>query len=285
MESGFYPKRGYLREDFLFFHLRDQKGESYEYHYHDFYKMIFFLEGQVSYLLEGRTYRLEPGDILFVTDRDVHRAVIDTHVPYERMVLWFNPRFLPMNAESGFSYTECFDMASAKKQNLLRPSQEDDRLIRRLLGDMKTAFQTTVPGSKTEKNALFMLLMVRINRIFQKEGATFAEPNGQYDETIQKVIDYIERNLQGELSIDTLSSQFYISRYTLMHKFKRETGFTLHYFILQKRLLLAASRLKNGASITDTSYACGFTDYSVFMRAFKRFYGVAPREYVKQYGE
>ena len=38
----FRNERGYLNEDFLLFHLKDCKGEQYEYHYHDFYKIIYF---------------------------------------------------------------------------------------------------------------------------------------------------------------------------------------------------------------------------------------------------
>ncbi|NLL74012.1 MAG: AraC family transcriptional regulator, partial [Clostridiales bacterium] len=38
-------KRGYLNEDFLFFKLRDQKKNEFEFHYHDFNKIIIFLSG------------------------------------------------------------------------------------------------------------------------------------------------------------------------------------------------------------------------------------------------
>lgn len=49
-------KRGYLNQNFLFFHLKDRKEEQYDYHYHEFNKMILLLSGKVTYMIEGKTY-------------------------------------------------------------------------------------------------------------------------------------------------------------------------------------------------------------------------------------
>ena len=49
-------KRGWLDRDFRFFHLRDQKKQEFESHYHDFDKIIIFLSGKVTYVVEGKSY-------------------------------------------------------------------------------------------------------------------------------------------------------------------------------------------------------------------------------------
>ena len=46
-------KRGYLLEDFRLFHLKDSRAQQLEYHYHEFDKLIFLLNGRVSYLCES----------------------------------------------------------------------------------------------------------------------------------------------------------------------------------------------------------------------------------------
>ena len=77
-------KRGYLNQNFLFFHLKDRKEEQYDYPYHEFNKMILLLSGKVTYMIEGKTYFLKPWDILLVNHHDIHRPVIDASEPYER---------------------------------------------------------------------------------------------------------------------------------------------------------------------------------------------------------
>ena len=69
-------KRGYLNEDFRFFHIRDKRDLEFEFHYHDFNKIILFLTGAVTYRIEGKVYRLKPWDILFVSQGELHQAIV-----------------------------------------------------------------------------------------------------------------------------------------------------------------------------------------------------------------
>ena len=51
-----YQKSGYLNSPFRLFYLEDLPGREYAYHYHDFHKLLIFLNGTVSYRVEGREY-------------------------------------------------------------------------------------------------------------------------------------------------------------------------------------------------------------------------------------
>ena len=81
-----------------------------------------------------------------------------------------------------------------------------------------------------------------------------------------------------ELSVDTLAGQVYTSRYHFMRRFKQLTGCSVHRYITQKRLLRAASLLRKGASAQSACALCGFQDYSAFQRAFRRQFGMTPRD-------
>ena len=56
-----YEKTGYLHHDFKIFHLTDHEMSAYDFHYHDFHKLLFFLSGNVTYCIEGKSYQLTPG--------------------------------------------------------------------------------------------------------------------------------------------------------------------------------------------------------------------------------
>ena len=79
--------------------------------------------------------------------------------------------------------------------------------------------------------------------------------------------------------MDALSERFYLSRSWLMHRFKDITGCPVHQYVLQKRLICAAQLLRRGESVGEAVRLSGFADYSAFLRAFRRAYGVSPREY------
>ena len=57
----------------------------------------------------------------------------------------------------------------------------------------------------------------------------------------------------------------------------RDRGYTIHSYLVGKRLRLARERIAAGMSVTDACYQSGFQDYSTFSRAYKKQFGQTPR--------
>ncbi len=272
-------KRGYLNKDFELFHLKDKKTMEFEFHYHEFNKIIIFISGNVTYLIEGKAYKLKPWDILFVSSNDVHKAVISHEETYERIIIWVNSRFLEMHNREGSDLLTCFEISSKKNLNLLRINDENMKSVKYTLFLLRDATKDKNFGSYILKNSLFIELMVYLNRLCLGSNINNAEKDIEYDKEIENILRYINENLIEDLSIDNIASEFYMNKYYLMHKFKDKTGCTLHSYIQKKRLLLARDLIKKGKKITQVSAECGFGDYSSFVRAFKKAFGVSPKEY------
>jgi AraC-like DNA-binding protein len=285
--SGDSPiARGYLNEDFMLFHLKDCKGEQFAEHFHDFYKIIVFVAGTVTYLIEGRAYRLQPWDILLVTGRKIHRPVITPDQSYERYVLWVKSEFLDAQSLPDSRLLACFEKVSAQRQSLLRPVPEGVSYIKSLLYEIKTAGVRKADGDSVTQKAYFLLLLVYLNRLFRQAAVMKQTTDFQYDTTITQVIDYINQNLAADLRVVVLAERFYLSQSYLMHKFKKQTGYSLHNFILKKRLIAAHELIKQGEPYMEASSRCGIADYSSFVRAFCKYFGRSPRNYIgeKEHG-
>ena len=63
----------------------------------------------------------------------------------------------------------------------------------------------------------------------------------------------------------------------MMRRFKEETGYTIHNYVVTKRLMLARDRISAGVPVGEACYACGFRDYSAFARAYKKLFSASPR--------
>ena len=86
-KDEFTSRQTMLQSDFECYHYCDAIPPVVDFHEHEFYEILFFLSGNVSYIIEGRTYQLRPGDILLTNNRDIHRPVIQPGRPYERYVI------------------------------------------------------------------------------------------------------------------------------------------------------------------------------------------------------
>jgi len=92
-------------------------------------------------------------------------------------------------------------------------------------------------------------------------------------------MQYIKNHLFDKLTIDDLAQRFYLSKYYMMRKFKIDTGYSIHQYITNKRLLLARDCIRNDIPLTKLCFDCGFKDYSTFSRAFKNMFQQTPTEY------
>lgn len=272
-------KRGYLKSDFEIFHIKDQKSMEFDYHHHDFHKIVVFISGKVTYHIEGKAYKLEPWDILLIGNTEIHKPVIDSSEAYERMVFWIYPDFLEKNSSKESDLLSCFYKASQEEYHLLRLNKEKILNIRGLLNNLELTRKGKDFGRDILKNALFIQFIIMLTRLFLSRKTSKEVKGIEYDKNISSIINYINANLSKELSIEHISTKFFMSRYYLMHRFKEETGSSIYSYIIQKRLILAKSLIRQGYPMTQAATNSGFGDYSSFVRAFKKNFSMSPREY------
>lgn len=273
-------KRGYLNEGFRLFHLKDSRAQKMESHYHEFDKLILLLGGQVTYLVEGVTYFLRPWDLLLVPHNMIHLPDIDPAAPYERMVLWLGRDWLRERSDPDGALDACFTAAKERNFHLLRFDAEDRLRYMQLFGQLEEALRSTEFGAARLADTLCQQLLIGVNRdLLRSRTAQEEKDSYRVDPKMEKILQYIAAHLDGDLSVDALAGQFYLSRYYLMHRFKAVTGYTVHQYISQKRLLLAAELIQDGVPVMKAAEQAGFSEYSTFLRAFQNTFHMRPREF------
>ena len=106
------------------------------------------------------------------------------------------------------------------------------------------------------------------------------------EKLLERVMATINARIDdSDLSVDMIADEVGISRVHLHRKMKELTGQTPHDFIRNIRLKRAAYLLANqGVNVTEVMYACGFSNSASFSTLFKKFYGVSPRDYMREHG-
>ena len=96
------------------------------------------------------------------------------------------------------------------------------------------------------------------------------------DSKVVSLLQYLNLHLADPLTIDELAARFYISKYHMMRRFRQETGYSVHGYLTEKRLLLARQLLGQGCTPAEAAAQAGYQDYSTFSRAYKKQFGHGP---------
>jgi AraC-like DNA-binding protein/DNA gyrase inhibitor GyrI len=102
-------------------------------------------------------------------------------------------------------------------------------------------------------------------------------------ERIQKAIDYIEKNLEGDIILEKAAHEACFSLSHFYRMFHALTGHAVKEYIRKRRLSEAARRLVySDDRLIDICFDYGFEYQESFTRAFKEMFGMPPGKYRKQ---
>ncbi|SFP89417.1 AraC-type DNA-binding protein [Butyrivibrio proteoclasticus] len=277
MDTKDYEQKGYLNEDYKFFHICDNENIDIPFHYHDFDKLILILNGNVKYIIEGREYELLPFDFVLVNRFDIHKPVYEAdngQKEYDRIILYLNHEFLEK-----YGLLDAFHKTKEIESYVVRfPANISTKIYDgfvKIENDLKVENEEYAGKLSTRIDVLSSL--IEFNKACISEELGFTQ-EARYNRKVIDIIEYINKNLSKDLTIERLADHFYMSKYHMMRVFKQETGYSVHQYVSEKRILYARTLIMSGTPATSACLEAGFKDYSSFSRAFKLQLGILPSE-------
>ena len=276
-----------LSSDFEVFYYSDKNFKTLSPHAHDYYECYLFLEGDVTMEIMKNTgecerYKMTPGDLMIVPPGISHHALMhESEEYYRRFVFWISKDCCNRLLSESVDYMYLMQRAEAFKKYIyhLEPAQfhQVESKFLRLLEETNGERY----ASDAFRHICLCDLILTINRIIYDEDHRHV--GGDELTLFQNILSYVENNLEAPLSLDDVAGEFYVSKYYVAHLFKDTLGISLHQYIIKKRLSECRNAIINGGSITTTYERFGFRDYSSFFKAFKKEYGMSPKEYRSVY--
>lgn len=99
---------------------------------------------------------------------------------------------------------------------------------------------------------------------------------------LNKILSYIKENYTSPISLDDICKNMNVSKQYCMRIFKKHLHTTINDFILDLRMRHAAYLLSNTyMNVSQTADYLGFSGTSYFSRVFKKYYGIAPSDYIE----
>ena len=258
----------YKDRELLIIYKQDEKPVPSDFimHTHDLYELYYFIGGGGIYRVEGMSYPLERGDILIMRPAEAHCIDVNESKPYTRLSINFSPELLT-NIDREGRLLRPFNERKMGMFNRYRAENFKSDAYRIFLKNI------TAPCSDRRVQAITNLLPLlnEISEAFESVTETEADKS-----TESSIVNYINRHLSEIITLDSICERFYISKPHLCRIFKKATASTVGEYITVKRLVKARGLILSGTPPTQAYLQCGFRDYSVFFRAYKKKYGVPP---------
>ena len=244
-------------------------------HSHTFYELLYCCNDcGAEYLVGADRYRLQKGDIVFVPPGISHRPLLPEQMsePYERYVLWISQEFFDL-------FSQKLSEEAVPYGTLLRTGDTKWELLGGYFRRGVWEAEHQGPGWQAAIVGNTITLLTLMGRGIRERTASVLK--AEKPDLLNEVMNYIELHLNEKITLEETARHFYVSVSTITQLFRQKMGTSFYRCVTQRRLIAAKVRIGNGEALEDVSHAVGFADYSTFYRAFKKEYGITPRQYTQ----
>ena len=130
-------------------------------HHHAFYEIIFVVQGDLFYEVEGRPYHLKRGDVILIDELQFHHGLIHHQQNYERYALWIHPKYMQMLSRRfpKLDPQYCFLQLNSDNNNVVHLDQHSFEELEQDLAHLFTSYWSKTPSDEVLSESYFAIIM------------------------------------------------------------------------------------------------------------------------------
>lgn len=207
------------------------------------YQLIITVNGRANAVYKGREYTLNPGSILLVDCKKLHKYYVDENDFWEYKHLHFTAEYPGILLNDAPDYVENCPILSHYFNELSAFSCSPD---------VNNKIAPYIYSNLID-NMLTSLIKENYNCSLDKSRLRFSE-----------IVKYIHDHYNEPISLSDLSKQFNYSESYFIRAFKKYYNYTPHQYLIKYRIDRVYERLLNGETVQSAALACGFNSASSF---------------------
>ena len=236
-----------------------------EANWHENLEIQLCTEGEGYVMLDEKNYHFEPDDIIVVNSNVIHHTNAEKMITYSCLII--DTQFCTQIGIDPLSLQFCPKIKSGYFLSLFENLCE-------IYSDTSDICRT----AKLNEIILKMLILLREKHTLEENSNLV---KSRSFEMIKNAIKFIRSNYERKITLDEISKNVLIDKFTLSREFKKITNQTVVEYINSYRCKKAADHILSGALISDAARMCGFTNMSFFTKTFKLYMGCLPSKYSK----
>ena len=260
----------------------EEKYFSSPLHFHPEFEIILIEKGDGLCFCGDYVGRFQPGDIavfgkglphFYLSDNRFYKE--DCEEICQSICIQFKEELLPLDYKQMPGFKSIYHILKEAERGVYFFSKGNKKLIELI---------RSIP--KTKRFEKIIQLYTILNILGESNGYTvLASYNYQnndisQDTVYQKVITYINKHYQQEVTLEELADSVCMNRSALCRRFKKVAGKTIFEFLNEFRIAYACKLIANTDNkISTIAYDCGFNNLAHFNSLFKTYTNHTPKSY------
>ena len=244
---------------------------------YDTYKLNIMLSDGLAAILSDRNdiYNSFSGDLLFFGPTEIHHGRILRQGVHRYIEILIPTEYFP----DFKSYHSLFNDNSKQRTNILCPTPKERAIILSLAEKIVNAIKH--PADDISLFSYLIELLKMCTRLYSNKEKNDMSQN--IPATLQNAINFIRENFSENIQIADIAAVSNCSTSYLSRIFKKHLGKSPYCYLTEYRMFIAEKLLRNQFSMTDVASMSGFCDSSVFIKCFKKSFGITPLKYKELY--
>lgn len=224
----------------------------------DFHDLTFIYKGRARYIVNGVSYDLKEGDLIYIPKGSTREASTDTDEKMHSFAFNFN-----------ILGPDDFDVLPLP----IAMTLPRDPYFIQLLREFNIVWLERKRSYKLKAVGLFLVILHHI----YTWASTQNDPSPVVDNRIEKIKEYILENYHRKISKEELSDLVQLHPVYMGSLFRKLTSYTINEYTQRIRINKACDILSTGEySVNETALRCGFDDIFYFSKVFKKITGLSP---------
>ncbi len=249
-------------------------------HFHEDIEMCTVTSGKMAYSVNGNTIMLEEGDTIFINSNQIHYSMAIEEQTARYVIFIAHPGIL--NSSVAVEMQALRPIIDNKDLPYLR-FRDIDEMTDKMYSLMHSLLAIRhCPFEITKQFFQIWDLIIKRSEIIGILGPE--EVSDSRMQTFKNMMHFISNNFQRTLTLEEIASSANISKSLCNLLFKQYVGESPISYLMHFRARKMAEYLRSSnLSMSEICSLSGFSGVSYMSETFKKFFGVSPREYRKQW--
>lgn len=231
-------------------------------HGHNSLEVTYIASGNITLLIEDRTYTLTAGNLYIVNSARYHYLDSPLEGLYERYILHLEPASFPRQTAGFSELAEVFRLPNNSMAAGMFPRLD---YYHNTLSEEE--FADLLPHLVEE-----LIVNLKLCADYSIQSTEAVPP------ILTKALEYINNHLFTISGIEEVSQALFISPNYLFYLFRSAMHSSPKRYITEKRLLAAQQMIRSGHKPSSVYALCGFRYYSTFHHGYCSFFGHPPSQ-------